>query len=53
MRLDDICHNQLLMNAERKWAFRQEAARLQRPSRFCAAKMSTTVGPAAIVARKP
>jgi hypothetical protein len=50
---DDIRHNRLLMNAERKRAFRQETARLQRPGRFCGAKMSTAVRPAAIVARKP
>jgi hypothetical protein len=50
---DDIRHNRLLMAAQRKSGFRQEAARLQRTRGLRGAKMPTAVGPPAIIAGKP
>jgi hypothetical protein len=50
---DDVRHNPLLMNAQRKRGFRQEAARLQLTGGLRGAKMSTAVGPAAVITWEP
>jgi hypothetical protein len=53
MRRDDVRHNRLLMDAQRKRGFRQEAARLHRKGGLRGVKMSAAVDPPARIAGKP
>ena len=50
---DDVRHNPLLMDAQRKRAFRQEATRSQRTGGLRGVKMSTAVGPATVITGEP